>query len=59
MEKFNLKVMGTKDYIDESKREIKKLHESGKSSIEIVEELFKNYPTDVKELLIKDIELYF
>jgi len=59
MEKFNLKIVGTKEYIEKSKKEIKRLHNEGKTAIEIVEIVFTNFPKDIKEVIIKDIELYF
>ena len=58
MKNFNLKILGSKEYIDSSKKKIKKLHDEGSSSEEIVEELFGNFPKDVKEVLLKDLNNY-
>lgn len=58
MENFNLKVMGSKEYIDQSKADIKKLLGEGMKVDDVVEEVFKNFPKDTKELIIKDLKIY-
>jgi len=59
MKKFELKVIGTEEYIEKSKEEIKKLYEEGKEIDVITEEVFKSFPKDTKEMISKDLKAYF
>ena len=58
MENFNLKIMGTREFIEKAKIDIKELNNEGLTNKEIVEKLFTNFPKDIKEGIIRDLDLY-
>ena len=58
MDEFNLQIVGTEEFIKNSKKEIKKMLDEGKDVDLIVDEVFNTFPKDTKEMISKNLKRY-